>query len=310
MDQHKRSGWKTVGGLLVAGLFIVGFAAVTSKTFQEHVLHADAPKEKVATEAAEAQSDTGDETQSKVADETPAGTNAESSDVADATTSDAAGKASLEPPDEPPSKVAAAGEDVPVAEEEAAETEKEVTAYEKESPEAEGEAVGAAEAAVAEEDLCCKPGDTTPPLELVKKVPPGGLHNPYDWKKLAEEHSDDPDYLVKQYRLPGCNECHGGGGGGGFCPALSQGVWFWGNTDDILFRLVSIGSQALEKAGFERYQYGSIKGPMPEMGHVIKTSDHLWKIVAFIRSINPPGTNPPEKVIPGKYTPPGEQAAK
>ena len=32
----------------------------------------------------------------------------------------------------------------------------------------------------------------------------------------------------------------------------------------------------------------------------IKSSDQLWKIIAFIRSINPPGTNPPEKVIPGK----------
>ena len=58
---------------------------------------------------------------------------------------------------------------------------------------------------------------------------------------------------MKQFRLPGCNECHGGGGGGGFCPALSQGVWFWGNTDDVLFRLVTLGSADLEKQGFTRY---------------------------------------------------------
>ena len=85
------------------------------------------------------------------------------------------------------------------------------------------------------EEICCKAGDQTPPLELVKKIPPGGLHSPYqDWAKLAKEEE-----LVKQFRLPGCNECHGGGGGGGFCPALSQGVWFWGNTDDVLFRLMT-----------------------------------------------------------------------
>jgi len=124
---------------------------------------------------------------------------------------------------------------------------------------------------------------------------------------LAEENKDDPDYLVKQYQLPGCNECHGGDGGGGFCPALSQGVWFWGNTDDVLFRLIALGSAELEKQGWARYQYGTVKAPMPEMGQVIKTSDHLWKIISFIRSINPPGTNPPEKVIPGKYTPPVEE---
>lgn len=148
---------------------------------------------------------------------------------------------------------------------------------------------------------CCKEGDTRPPTELVKIVPPGGLHSPYqNWAELAKKEE-----LVKVFRLPGCNECHGGGGGGGFCPALSQGVWFWGNTDDVLFRLVTIGSAELEKSGFVRYQYGSVHAPMPPMGFTIKTSDELWKIIAFIRSINPPGTNPPEKVIPGKFEPKG-----
>ena len=93
---------------------------------------------------------------------------------------------------------------------------------------------------------CCKLGDTTPPTELVQQVPPGGLHSPYpDYAKMVQ---DNPD-LVKQFRLPGCNECHGGNGGGGFCPALSQGVWFWGNTDDVLFRLITLGSAGLEKQG-------------------------------------------------------------
>ncbi len=159
--------------------------------------------------------------------------------------------------------------------------------------------------AATDEKTCCEKGDQTPPVELVKQVPPGGLHNPYDWKELAK----DPD-LVKQFRLPGCNECHGGTGGGGFCPALSQGVWFWGNTDDVLFRLATLGSAELEKEGFTRYQYGTVHAPMPPMGMTIKTSDHLWKIISFIRSINPPGTNPPEKVIPGRYTPPADADKK
>jgi len=149
------------------------------------------------------------------------------------------------------------------------------------------------------EVVCCEPGDQTPPLELIKRVPPGGLHSPYpDYAKLAKEEE-----LVKQFRLPGCNECHGGGGGGGFCPALSQGVWFWGNTDDVLFRLITLGSGGLEKSGFQRYQYGSVHGPMPPMGFSIHTSDELWRIIAFIRSINPPGANPPEKLIPGRTGP-------
>jgi mono/diheme cytochrome c family protein len=146
---------------------------------------------------------------------------------------------------------------------------------------------------------CCKAGDATPPTELVAKVPLGQLQSPYpDYAQLAK---DDPD-LVKQFRLPGCNECHGGTGGGGFCPALSQGVWFWGNTDDVLFRLITLGSAELEKQGFNRYQYGTVHAGMPAMGMTIPTSDQLWQIIAFIRSINPPGTNPPEKVVSGKDT--------
>jgi hypothetical protein len=84
-------------------------------------------------------------------------------------------------------------------------------------------------------------------------------------------------------------------GGGGFCPALTQGVWLWGNTDDVLFRLVTLGSADLEKSGFERIQYGTVHAGMPQMGFAVKTSDDLWKIIAFIGSINPPGANPPQK---------------
>jgi hypothetical protein len=296
---HKNRSWMTVAGLLVAGLFIVGLAVVTSKPFQEKMTATEATHE-MASEPGEA-SEPADEAPADVADEKPAeAMNDASSDVADAAPADAAEDASSEPADEPPS-----------AAEEAAETKAEEAASEAEATEAEALAEGAKEeAAAASEDLCCKPGDETPPLELVKQVPPGGLHNPYDWQKLKEEHADDPDYLVKQFRLPGCNECHGGGGGGGFCPALSQGVWFWGNTDDVLFRLIVMGSKALEAQGFERIQWGTVKAPMPEMGHVIKTSDHVWRIVSFLRSINPPGTNPPEKVIPGRWKAPEAKPAE
>ena len=100
-------------------------------------------------------------------------------------------------------------------------------------------------------------------------MPKGELHSPYpDYAKLAK---DDPD-LVKQFRLPGCNECHGGGGGGGICPALTQGVWFWGNTDDVLFRLVTLGSVDLEKQGYKRLSYGTVHAPMPPMGATIKSA--------------------------------------
>jgi mono/diheme cytochrome c family protein len=146
--------------------------------------------------------------------------------------------------------------------------------------------------ASAADETCCKEGDTTPPNELVAKVPKGQLHNPYkDIAAVAEEGH-------KQFLRPGCNECHGGTGGGGICPPLTQGVWFWGNTDDVLFRLITLGSVDLEKQGYKRLGYGSVHAPMPPMGMTIKTSDDLWKIIAWIRSINPPGSNPPDKLLP------------
>jgi hypothetical protein len=257
----------TVTGLVVAGFILVGLAVVTSKPFQEAVLHTEVLQD-TASEASSGSLESADEA-SKLADAQQTGAMDETVSKAEPVVmAEAADDAASEPADEPPSE--------------------------------------AADAAAAPEGECCKVGDETPPLELVKQVPPGGLHNPYDWQKLKAESPED--YLVKQFRLPGCNECHGGGGGGGFCPALSQGVWFWGNTDDVLFRLISMGSADLEKSGFTRIQWGTVKAGMPQMGHVIKTSDHLWKIISFIRSINPPGTNPPEKVIPGRYTPPADAA--
>lgn len=134
---------------------------------------------------------------------------------------------------------------------------------------------------------CCKPGDSTPPAELVKQVPKGQLKSPYqDFQKIAEEGH-------KQFMLPGCNECHGGTGGGGICPPLTSGVWFWGGDDDTLFRLITLGTQELEKEGYKRLAAGTVKAPMPPMANTIKNSDDLWKIIAWIRSINPAGSNPP-----------------
>ena len=66
----------------------------------------------------------------------------------------------------------------------------------------------------------------------------------------------------------------------------------------MLFRLVTLGSVDLEKQGYKRLSYGTVHAPMPAMGATIKSADQLWKIIAFIRSINPPGANPPEKVLP------------
>ena len=129
---------------------------------------------------------------------------------------------------------------------------------------------------------CCKPDDTTPPLDLIKATPKGGLHNPYN-DKIAEI----ADEGHKKYLSFSCNGCHGGGGGGGMCVPLTNDTWVYGPDDDTVFRLIALGSVDLTKAGYKRVKSEVVVGPMPPFGGIIKTSDDLWKVIAWIRSVNP-----------------------
>lgn len=151
------------------------------------------------------------------------------------------------------------------------------------APAAGGEAAApAAGGEAASGGACCKAGDTTPPLDLIKATPQAGLHNPYNSQidAIADEGH-------KKYLSFGCNGCHGGGGGGGMCPPLTNDTWVYQGDDDTLFRLISLGSDALQKAGYPRVKHETVVGPMPPFGGIIKTSDDLWKVVAWIRSVNP-----------------------
>jgi mono/diheme cytochrome c family protein len=127
-------------------------------------------------------------------------------------------------------------------------------------------------------------GTKTPP-ELVAATPKGQLKSPYpDFAKAAEEGH-------QKFMAAGCNGCHGGTGGGGMGPPLTNPVWVYGKDDDTLFRLVTLGSDGLQKQGYSRKGSENVVGPMPAMGTVVKTDDDLWKIIAWIRSVNPSSAN-------------------
>ncbi len=156
------------------------------------------------------------------------------------------------------------------------------------APAAGGEAAPAADKAAAPAaagggGACCKADDTTPPLDLAKATPKGGLHNPYN-DKIDEIAAVGK----KKYLSFSCNGCHGGGGGGGMCPPLTNQTWVYGGDDDTLFRLIAEGSDKLQKEdGYKRVKSEIVVGPMPPFGTIIKTSDDLWKVIAFLRSVNP-----------------------
>ena len=71
------------------------------------------------------------------------------------------------------------------------------------------------------------------------------------------------------------------------CPPLTNDIWVYQGDDDTLFRLVSLGSDGLQKAGYVRVKHEVVVGPMPPFGGIIKTSDDLWKVIAWMRSVNP-----------------------
>ena len=113
------------------------------------------------------------------------------------------------------------------------------------------------------------------------------LKSPYsDYAAIAEEGH-------KKYFAAGCNGCHGGTGGGGICPPLTNDTWVYGKDDDTLFRLITLGTDDLRKQGYDRKQHEVVVGPMPPFGQIVKTDDDLWKIIAFIRSVNPNSLRPP-----------------
>ena len=164
------------------------------------------------------------------------------------------------------------------------------------APAAGGDAAAPAAAPAAGGDAaaCCKADDTTPPLDLIKAVPKGGLHNPYK-DKITDTAFVDLGH--KKYLSFSCNGCHGGGGGGGMCPPLTNDTWVYGPDDDTLFRLMSLGSDGLKPMGYKRIKQEVVVGPMPPFGTIIKTSDDLWKVIAWVRSVNPNSLSKADKPV-------------
>lgn len=145
---------------------------------------------------------------------------------------------------------------------------------EKSEPAAEGAAPEAAPAGAA------AGGEKMTPLQRIESTEKGKLKNPFDYKdpKIVEEGH-------KVYMGLSCNGCHGGGGGGGMCPPLTNETWVYGGDDDTLFRLIVLGSQELQKAGYSRKGQEGVVGPMPPYKDLVDDEDRIWKAIAWIRSV-------------------------
>lgn len=128
--------------------------------------------------------------------------------------------------------------------------------------------------------------DTVTPFERAMSTPKGELKNPYkDVDSIAAEGH-------RKYMAAGCNGCHGGGGGGGMAAPLTNPIWVYGDDDDTLFRVIALGTgklspgDAFGKFGYKRKGSEGVVGPMPPFGDIVKTDDDLWKIIAWMRTVD------------------------
>jgi cytochrome c oxidase cbb3-type subunit 3 len=76
-----------------------------------------------------------------------------------------------------------------------------------------------------------------------------------------------------------CSGCHGGHGGGGMGPSLRDQTWLFGSRDDQVFDSIAEG-----------------RGEgMPAWGAKIP-QDQIWKLVAYIKTLNTPEEADPPQV--------------
>ena len=117
------------------------------------------------------------------------------------------------------------------------------------------------------------------PVDLAKSAPKGSLVNPY-----KDTQADIVAQGEALFSGNSCSACHGPAGGGGLCPPVTNDIWVYGGDDDTLFRLIALGSDGLQGQGYSRKGHESAVAPMPPFGSALKSSDDLWKILAFIRA--------------------------
>lgn len=123
------------------------------------------------------------------------------------------------------------------------------------------------------------PASAGGPSEIVVTTEKGQLKNPLT---ITPELIEEGKAL---YQAKTCGACHGANGGGIHCPSLKNDAWIYGSDDDTLFRLVTVGSEAMLANGYSRGDKEKHAGPMPGFGATITDEQELWKIIAYIRSL-------------------------
>jgi mono/diheme cytochrome c family protein len=127
------------------------------------------------------------------------------------------------------------------------------------------------------------PANAGNPAEIVATTEKGQLKNPLS---ITPEVIEQGKAL---YQSKTCGACHGGTGSGIHCPSLINDAWIYGSDDDTLFRLITVGSEAMLANGHSRGDKEKHAGPMPSFSATITDEQDLWKIITYIRSLQAAG---------------------
>ncbi len=124
------------------------------------------------------------------------------------------------------------------------------------------------------------------PFEIVETTPKGEIVNPFDPANPEDAESGHTVFMETS-----CNGCHGGTGGGGMGPPLSNKKWVYGNDADTLFRLITLGTQELQKRGYTRKARENVRAPMPSQasGDIViesLTTERILRIITWIQSLH------------------------
>ena len=106
--------------------------------------------------------------------------------------------------------------------------------------------------------------------------------------KLKNPFTGDPEKIEigkKKWFSFGCSGCHGGGGGGGMCPSVINEKWVYGGKDDVLFRLITLGTDQLMEQGHTRIKKEKVVAPMPQVGEMTNmTTEDVWLVLTYMRT--------------------------
>lgn len=123
------------------------------------------------------------------------------------------------------------------------------------------------------------------PLTSIQRAdaqPIGTLKNPYkNFQAVAAEGH-------RLFEKSQCINCHGENAEGRVCPSLTNNIWIYGSDDDTLFRLITEGTGGIQEQGYRRKEQEKKRAHMmPPFGGIIPNAKDVWKIISWIRTINP-----------------------